>query len=106
MFEMRCLRKLSIQYYQKNEFEKMSSLNQESLRLARKLKNKTDEMRCLYNIGIAFQKNEEYARSLSYYEDALQLSLEPTKKEMNQAPSTTWLKSTICSETMTSLSST
>ncbi|MCJ7679347.1 MAG: CHAT domain-containing protein [Candidatus Aminicenantes bacterium] len=80
LHEMRCLRKLSIQYYQLNEFEEMSDLNQKSLQLARKLGNPTDEMRCLYNIGITYQKSEEYARALSYYEDALHLSRELKKQ--------------------------
>lgn len=74
--ELKCLRQMSLCYWDQNDFQEFRSLNEMALSIARKTRNKREEGICLNNIGLYCWKNEDYSNSLKYYENALKIARE------------------------------
>jgi CHAT domain-containing protein/tetratricopeptide (TPR) repeat protein len=74
--ELKCLRQMSLCYWDQNDFQEFRSLNEIALSIARKTRNKREEGICLNNIGLCCWKNDDYSNSLKYYEDALKIARE------------------------------
>jgi len=73
-FELKCLRQMSLCYWDQNNLDDFYSLNEQAVSIARKLNNRKDEGICLNNIGIYFSKINNYAKALELYETALELA--------------------------------
>lgn len=74
--EVKCLRQLSITYWETDNFQEFYELNMDALMLARKLNHKKEEGQCLNNIGISYRRVGKYSRSLDCYEKALRIMRE------------------------------
>jgi CHAT domain-containing protein/Tfp pilus assembly protein PilF len=74
--ELKCLRQLSLNYFQVEAFKEFSSLNEQALKIARKLNHKQEVGRCLNNIGIVYFKSDNYSRALPCFEEALAIAQE------------------------------
>jgi len=75
-YELKCLRQLSLTYWELNSLQEFLSLNKEALEIANTLKHKQEEGRCLNNIGIYYWKTDNYSNALNYYEKALKIAKE------------------------------
>ncbi|MDH4219239.1 MAG: CHAT domain-containing protein [Candidatus Aminicenantes bacterium] len=75
-FEVKCLRQLSIAYWETDNFREFCELNNDALELAKKLNHKREEGQCLNNIGVSYRRVGNYSRSLSCYEKALRIMRE------------------------------
>ena len=75
-FKLKCLRQLSITYWQMNKPSQFFSLNTEALEIARRLNHKRSIGRCLNNIGVYYKMINSYSEALHCYEEALTLAQE------------------------------
>ena len=73
-FELKCLRQMSISYWDQNIFDEFNTLNQRALLIANKINNQKDKGICLNNIGLYYWKISNYSRALDFYEKALELA--------------------------------
>ena len=71
--ELKCLRQMSLNYYQTKMYEEYLSLNNRALIIAKKIRHLREEARCLNNIGIYFYENNSYTKALTYYGQALSI---------------------------------
>ena len=71
--EVKCLRQLSLTYWNLNNLSKFLSLNEEALDIAKALNHKKEEARCLIHIGVYYDKNDNYSKALTYYQIALEI---------------------------------
>ena len=76
---VKCLRQLSLTYWQMNDLKSFLLRNEEALKSARKIKHKKEEGQCLNNIGLYHWKSTNYSSALSYFQRALQIS-----RDMNE----------------------
>jgi len=74
--EAKCLRQMSITFWEMDNLNKFYELNEDALELAKKLNHKKEEGRCLNNIGIYYRKMGNYSKSLNNYEKALYIARE------------------------------
>jgi CHAT domain-containing protein len=72
--ELKCLRQLSLNYWDLGNFQQFFLLNKEALLIARELNNKQEEGRCLNNIGVFYWKIDNYSEALKYYEESLEIA--------------------------------
>jgi len=75
--EVKCLRQMSVNYWEQNKFKEFFDLNTEAQKMAREINHKREEGICYNNIGIYYWKMSNYSKALKYY----QLSLEIAEKE-------------------------
>lgn len=73
-FELKCLRQMSISYWDQDNFDEFNTLNQRALLIANELNNQKDKGICLNNIGLYYWKISNYSRALEFYEKALELA--------------------------------
>lgn len=78
--KLRCLRKLSFNYWELNNIKEFNSLNETALKIAEDLNHKKEQGRCLINIGLFHWKLNNYSKALSYYEKALKIAQEEKNK--------------------------
>jgi CHAT domain-containing protein/Tfp pilus assembly protein PilF len=71
---LKCMRQLSLTYWDLNDFDRFYQLNKESLDIARKIGHKKEQGRCLNNIGTFYYRYDNYTEALSSYEMALQIA--------------------------------
>ena len=83
--EVKCLRQLSINYWDTSNFEDFFILNRNALKLALCLNNRREKFRCLNNIGIYQRKAGNYSKALSCYEEAFRVAEELGNKEEKSA---------------------
>jgi len=83
--ELKCLRQLSLNYFNLERLEEYFLLNQKALELAGLLNHRQEEGRCLNQIGIYYWRLNKYSRALSYYENALAISLTLNKNEKDRS---------------------
>jgi CHAT domain-containing protein/tetratricopeptide (TPR) repeat protein len=69
--ELKCLRQLSINYWEQKNFQEFFVLNKRGLAIARDIKHQIEEGRCLNNIGLFYYQIDNYSDALKYYEQAL-----------------------------------
>jgi CHAT domain-containing protein/Tfp pilus assembly protein PilF len=74
--ELKCLRYLSLSYYDTNNFLQFKKLNEQALKIAKKLNHKKEIGRCSNNIGIYHRKNKNYSQALLYLEESLNIAKE------------------------------
>ena len=72
--ELKCLRQLSITYWEMNELEKYVNLNNQALTIARTIKHRKEEGICLNNIGLFYWKKSDYSKALRYFQQALDIA--------------------------------
>lgn len=77
----RCIRQLSIAYWELNDFEKFGYLNEEGLRIAKELNHRKEIGRCLNNIGIFYWKSNNYSQALAYFKDSIKIAQKEKNKE-------------------------
>jgi tetratricopeptide (TPR) repeat protein len=66
--ELKCLRQLSLTYWELNDLQMFYRLNEEGLKLARDLNHSREIGRAYNNIGLYFWKTNEYSKALSFYQ--------------------------------------
>jgi len=81
--ELKCLRQMSLNYYQTKMFDEFSSFNEKALQIARRINHKREESRCLNNIGVCFYANNRYSKALTYYGQALSILDENTESDID-----------------------
>ncbi len=72
--EAKCLRQMSISFWEMDDLNEFYELNAYALELAKKLNHKKEEGRCLNNIGVFYRRKGNYSKSLSSYEKALEIA--------------------------------
>jgi len=73
--ELKCLRELSITHIFLNEIDNFFSLNEDALKIARRIRNRQEQGRCLFNIGFYYRnKDNNYSQALRHYEEALSIA--------------------------------
>ncbi len=70
---VKCLRQLSLTFWQMNDLKGFQSCNEEALIIARKMSFRKEEGRCLNNIGLSHWKSANYSSALRYFQEALQV---------------------------------
>ncbi|UCC40682.1 MAG: CHAT domain-containing protein [Candidatus Aminicenantes bacterium] len=83
--EERCLRSLSVTYWELKDFKMYLSMNEKALVIAQYLNNKKEEGKCLYNIGLFYQQLENYSKALNCYEEALIIAKSLGNKQSQSA---------------------
>lgn len=68
--ELKCLRQLSLTYWEMNDMDMFFKLNEEGLKLANALNHKREKGKCLNNIGIYYSHLSKYFLSLKYLDEA------------------------------------
>jgi CHAT domain-containing protein/tetratricopeptide (TPR) repeat protein len=71
--EVKCLRQLSICYWEKNELEKYFELNSAARDIAHSICHRREEGICLNNMGTYYWRTNDYSRALESYDTALNL---------------------------------
>lgn len=69
--ELKCLRQLSLTYWEDSNIQEFFSLNQKALAIARELNHEQEEGRCLNNIGLFYWAIDNYIVALNYFTNAL-----------------------------------
>ncbi len=72
--ELKCLRQISVSYWDLNDYVMFLKLNEKALDLARSLNHKREEGKCLNHLGLYFWKTNDYSKALSYYMEALAIA--------------------------------
>jgi CHAT domain-containing protein/Tfp pilus assembly protein PilF len=72
--ELKCLRQMSLCYWEINNFQQFFLLNNQALQIARDLNHKQEEGRCLNNIGLFYLKIDNYSEALKYYDKSLEIA--------------------------------
>jgi CHAT domain-containing protein/Tfp pilus assembly protein PilF len=82
--EAKCLRQLSLTYWQITDYSSYYLLSSRALELALALNNKTEAGNCYNNIGIYYWKIDSYSNSLIFFEKALGVA-KSTNKTRNES---------------------
>lgn len=80
--ELKCLRQLSLLYWEMGEMEKFASCLESLLSIARFLNNKHEEIRSLDSIGFYYSKKNNLSLSFLYFNRALALAEKENLLEM------------------------
>jgi len=72
--EAKCLRQMSITFWEMDNLNKFYELNEDALELAKKLNHKKEEGRCLNNIGIYHMELNEYSNALFFFLNSLSIA--------------------------------
>ncbi len=72
--ELKCIRQLSVSYWDQNEIGSFLKLSQKALGLANDLNHKREEGKCLNHIGLYYWKTADYPKALSCYRKALSIA--------------------------------
>jgi CHAT domain-containing protein/Tfp pilus assembly protein PilF len=78
--ELKCLRQLSLTFWELNDLQTFHKLNERCLNIAMDLNHKREIGRAYNNIGLYFWKANEYSKALSYYQEALNIARELNDK--------------------------
>lgn len=74
-FIAKCLRQMSISYWELGNFKMFFSLNEKAFKIALEMNQRREQCMSLINIGIYYRKINDYSKSLNHYEKALELSI-------------------------------
>jgi CHAT domain-containing protein/lipoprotein NlpI len=72
-FEVKCLRQMSICYWEKNELDKYFELNLTAYEIAHTLCHRREEGICLNNMGTFYWRTNDYSHALESYDSAFNL---------------------------------
>jgi tetratricopeptide (TPR) repeat protein len=78
--ELKCIRQLSLTYWELNDLQTFYKLNKEGLKIAQALNHRREIGRAYNNIGLYFWKTNEYSKALSIYQEALNIAREINDK--------------------------
>lgn len=78
--ELKCLRQMSLTYWELNDLQTFHKLNERCLKIAMGLNHRREIGRAFNNIGLYFWKANEYSKALSYYQEALNFARELNDK--------------------------
>jgi CHAT domain-containing protein/Tfp pilus assembly protein PilF len=73
-FELKCLRQMSLTYWQMGDIQEFFECNKRGLKIAERLHHGKEQGRCLNNIGVYYDKVSDYSNALMYFERALEVS--------------------------------
>lgn len=79
--ELKCLRQLSLTYWDNNSIHYFLFYNKESLEIAIELNHYQEQGRCLNNIGIYYWRIDSYSEAMRYFEAALKIARQMGDKE-------------------------
>ena len=79
--ELKCLRQMSLNYFQQKDHLNFYTMNSKALDIAKRLSHRKEEGRCLNNIGIFYYEIGQYSRALIFYDDALPVLREAVANE-------------------------
>jgi len=80
-FELKCLRQLSLTFWELGDFSKYYQLNLAALNLAEMLNHFKEKGRCLNNIAAYHSKYDNYSSALSAYEKSLKIAKDDNSLE-------------------------
>jgi CHAT domain-containing protein len=66
--EVKCLRQMSLNYWEINDIEEYFRLNTQAQQLAHKIKSQKEEGICFNNIGLYYWKHTDYSKALKYFQ--------------------------------------
>jgi CHAT domain-containing protein/Tfp pilus assembly protein PilF len=72
--ELKCLRQLSLTYWELADLQPFFSLNSRALSLAEELNHRQEQSKCLINLGLFYWKLDNYSEALRHYQRALNLA--------------------------------
>jgi len=78
--ELKCLRQLSLTFWELNDLQAFYKLNKDCLKIAQDLNHRREIGRAYNNIGLYFWKTNEYSKALSFYQEALNIARERNDK--------------------------
>jgi len=79
--QLKCMRLLSLVYWDISDFDEFYKLNKEALEIAKEINHKKEIGRCLNNLGSYYYKIDNYTSALSSYETALKIAREEDNPE-------------------------
>lgn len=74
--ELKCLRQLSLNYFQIEALKEFFLLNNRALQIAKSLYQKQEIGRCLNNIGLYYWRSNSYSKALASFEESLAIARE------------------------------
>jgi CHAT domain-containing protein/tetratricopeptide (TPR) repeat protein len=80
-FELKCLRLLSLTYWEISDFTQFYQLSLAALNLAERLNHNKEKGRCLNNIAAYYGRFDQYSLALGTYEKALKIAKEENIQE-------------------------
>ncbi len=83
-FVVKCLRQMSLTYWQVNDLKSFLSNNEEALEIATRLNLRVERGRCLNNLGLYFWKSTDYSKALRFFQQALSI-LRPLNDSQTEA---------------------
>lgn len=72
--KVKCLRHLSITFWELKNFQDFFLLNKEALTIAQSLNHKREEGICLNHIGVFYERLDNYSKALNFYEESLSIA--------------------------------
>lgn len=70
-FELKCLRQISLTYWEMGQTDMFQEFNERALKIAEVISHQAEKGRCLNNIGISYHKLSEHSLAIEYLEKAL-----------------------------------
>jgi CHAT domain-containing protein/tetratricopeptide (TPR) repeat protein len=80
--EVKCLRQMSLNYWEINDIEEYFKLNTQAQQLAHKIKNQKEEGICFNNIGLYYWKHTDYSKALKYFQLAFGIAEKKEESEI------------------------
>jgi CHAT domain-containing protein/tetratricopeptide (TPR) repeat protein len=79
--ELKCLRQLSLTYWEISELQRFFYLNEQALRIAKALNHRQEQCKCLTNLGLFYWKIDNYSEALANYRRAYDLAISTGDRE-------------------------
>jgi len=79
--ELKCIRRMSINFWEMSDYEEFFILNDKALQIARELNHEVEIGRALNNIGLYRWRNDNYSYALAAYTEALEIAQQKGKSE-------------------------
>jgi CHAT domain-containing protein/tetratricopeptide (TPR) repeat protein len=72
--EVKCLRQMSVTYWEMNDVKSFFSLNIKALDIARSTRNLREEGQCYNNLGLYYWKKNDFSNALIYFHDSIKIA--------------------------------
>ena len=72
--ELKCLRQLSINFWELDNIKEFFKLNEQAITIAFSLNHKLEQARCLNNLGLFYWKIDNYSKALNYYQKSYEIA--------------------------------
>ena len=86
--QLKCLRQLSANFWNTNEYDEFYSLNLAALKIAIAIRHRGEQGVCNNNVGLFFWKNSNYSKAIKHIETALEIA-ESENLEKDKSDATT-----------------